>query len=550
MIEASDGDRCMDRRMHYRVGALVRGMGVLSLFDSDTPGLDLAAIRRRAGLAPATALRTVCTLCDLGYLEAVPGTSRYQPSLSTALLGRRAIEASRVIRAAVPRMMRLSAELQATVNIGVMLEQSVYYVWRFKAGAPLGVASPTGARLPAYCTSAGKLLLAYAPEPVRTRYLQEIKLAPRGPNTITDPRMLARELERVARRGYAIQDQEFASGFRSVAAPIRSPSGVIEAALNVAVPTRITLDALRREIAPRIVATARESSQALTGDSEDHSTATGAKAHRRKTVQRSRYHVAALAHGLEVLKLLCEATELRQMDIARALALSPATVHRITATLVELDALQRDADSGRFRLSLGAIRRGYSAVCAMELSDIAAPILHDLYGRLEANVHLGVIAGNEIINVLSLRRTDLIPMHGQRFPTYCTATGKVWLADLASQSKSDLISHLDMKPLGPNTHTSAKSLMRDLDEIRRCGYSVSDEEIYPGICGVGAPIRGGDGRVVAGVAASVLKHMNPQSHIHNHVAPLVVSAAARISERLLFRIDDNPILGSGVSATH
>lgn len=526
----------------YRVAALARGLKVLSLFDSGTPALDLAAIGRCVGLARATALRTVRTLCDLGFLECVPNTARYQPSVSAAAVGRAAIESNPAVRAAIPIMKRLSAELGATVNFGVLLDQSIYYVWRFKVGNLLGGASPTGARLPAYCTSAGKLLLAFAPDAVRNRYLRDTKLERRGPNTITDPKVLARDLEKVARRGYAIQDQEFASGFRSAAVPIRTGQGVIEAALNVAMPVGTSLVVLEREITPRLVAAARQISQSLVDDLENAVSHASPVTPRRGCLTQSRYHVAALSHGLEMLRLLSETGPLRQAQMAQSLGLSPATVHRIVETLIDANALHRAPKSGALRLSLGTIRFGYSAICAMELSDIAAPVLYDLYRQLQANIHLGVVAGQEMINVFSLRRPDLIPMHGQRFPTYCTATGKMWLADRPAGSKADLVGHLDMKSLGPNTHMSTKTLMRDLEETRRRGYSVSDEEIYPGICVVGAAVRGGEGRFIAGVAASVLKHLYPANAIHSRVAPLVIAAAAKVSDRLCFRIDDNPAL--------
>jgi IclR family transcriptional regulator, pca regulon regulatory protein len=92
-----------------------------------------------------------------------------------------------------------------------------------------------GSRLPAYCTSMGKILLAYLPREQRDAVLAQLDLRQRGPNTLTARRRLVAELARVREAGLAINNEELAYGLRSIAAPVLSQSGEVAAAINLAV---------------------------------------------------------------------------------------------------------------------------------------------------------------------------------------------------------------------------------------------------------------------------------------------------------------------------
>jgi IclR family transcriptional regulator, pca regulon regulatory protein len=92
-----------------------------------------------------------------------------------------------------------------------------------------------GSRLPAYCTSMGKTLLAYQPRHERDALVESVELRQRGPNTLTARRELRAELEHVRELGLAINNEELAYGLRSIAAPVLSQSGEIVAAINLAV---------------------------------------------------------------------------------------------------------------------------------------------------------------------------------------------------------------------------------------------------------------------------------------------------------------------------
>jgi IclR family pca regulon transcriptional regulator len=105
----------------------------------------------------------------------------------------------------------------------------------------------------------GKVLLAFLPAERLRAFLATVQLARRGPNTITAKRELAKELERVRERGFAVNNEELAYGLRSIAAPVRSQTGEVVAAINIAVHrSLVSMDELLEDLAAAVKETAGE----------------------------------------------------------------------------------------------------------------------------------------------------------------------------------------------------------------------------------------------------------------------------------------------------
>jgi IclR family pca regulon transcriptional regulator len=115
----------------------------------------------------------------------------------------------------------------------------------------------TGSRVPAYCTSMGKLLLASLPESEQRGLVAEMKLTKRGPNTITSKKALREELDEVQAAGFAVDDQEFAAELYAIAAPVRNEARDVVAAVNLVAPSGlISLEGLVDALGPHLVSTA------------------------------------------------------------------------------------------------------------------------------------------------------------------------------------------------------------------------------------------------------------------------------------------------------
>ena len=113
-------------------------------------------------------------------------------------------------------------------------EEIIYVTW-VSAGRVVFDYVGVGGRLPAFCASMGRVLLAALPEPALDAFLAKARLAPRTPRTVTDPAKLRTIIAAVRRNGYGTQDEEVELGQRAVAVPVRDPAGATIAAINVTV---------------------------------------------------------------------------------------------------------------------------------------------------------------------------------------------------------------------------------------------------------------------------------------------------------------------------
>jgi IclR family transcriptional regulator, pca regulon regulatory protein len=231
--------RSSDRSGAAYSQSLERGLAILSAFRSGRPLLGVSELGREIGLSRSTTHRYVATLAALGYLQQDPPTKKYRLGPRVLDLGFSAINSMELREVAAPHLRRLSDATGYTVNMAILDGLDIVYVERCRSTQAgqreIDLNLHVGARLPAYCTSLGKVLLAFLPDDEQDAALGAIDFAQRGPNTITSRRAFEAELRRVREAGFAINNEELAYGLRSIAAPVLSHEGVAVAAINLAV---------------------------------------------------------------------------------------------------------------------------------------------------------------------------------------------------------------------------------------------------------------------------------------------------------------------------
>ena len=164
---------------------------------------------------------------------------------------------------AAPYLRRLTDTTGHTSNLAIRDDTDVILIDRVR-GRPgryhhLEYTLHAGSRLPSYCSATGKALLAFLPRPELGRLLDRIDFVQRGPRTVTDAGALLAELNQVRRTGVAVNDEELDSGLRSIAAPVRSRSGKVVAAVNVSIPwSPVAISELVTQLGPTLQATARQ----------------------------------------------------------------------------------------------------------------------------------------------------------------------------------------------------------------------------------------------------------------------------------------------------
>ena len=237
------------------VQSLERGLAVIRAFDSERPELTLSDVARATGFTRATARRFLLTLSELGYVSATDGHFSLCPRVLE--LGYSYLSSLGLPELAPPHMERLVAQVNESSSISVLDDTDIVYVVRVPTRRIMSITLSVGTRLPAYCTSMGRVLLAALPEHELEPLLARIELRPLTPRTMTDAGALRQLLVRVRRQGYALTDQELEEGLRSIAVPIRDSAGAVAAALNVSVhASRASGAALRRDVLPLALETA------------------------------------------------------------------------------------------------------------------------------------------------------------------------------------------------------------------------------------------------------------------------------------------------------
>jgi IclR family transcriptional regulator, pca regulon regulatory protein len=248
--------------------SLERGLAVLSTFRSGRPLLGVSEIGREIGIGRSTTHRYVATLTMLGYLQQDPGTRKYRLGPRVLDLGFSALNSMELREVAAPHLRRLSDETGFTVNMAILDGADVVYVERCRSTQAgqreIDLNLHVGARLPAYCTSLGKVLLAFRSPEEQAAALDLIDYTQRGPNTIVSRRALETELERVRAVGFATNNEELAYGLRSIAAPVLSREGAAVAAINLAAHSSLMpMNRLAEQLSPTLRQTAADISAHL-----------------------------------------------------------------------------------------------------------------------------------------------------------------------------------------------------------------------------------------------------------------------------------------------
>jgi len=227
-----------DDRRPARSQSLERGLAILSAFRGSQPLRGVSELAREVGLSRSTAHRYIATLAELGYLDQDDATQKYRLGPRVLDLGFSAIHSMELREIAAPHLQRLSDDTGHTVNMAILDGTDIVYVERCRSSragqSEIDLNLHVGARLPAYCTSMGKVLLAFQPPAAQADLIDRSELVSRGPRTLTSRAALEAELARVRERGIAANDEELAWGLRSIAAPIRGADGSVVAALNLA----------------------------------------------------------------------------------------------------------------------------------------------------------------------------------------------------------------------------------------------------------------------------------------------------------------------------
>jgi IclR family pca regulon transcriptional regulator len=213
------------------VQSFARGLQVIRSFSAQTPQQTLSEVAQRTGLTRAGARRILLTLQGLGYVNC----NGRQFSLAPRILdlGFAYLSSLPLWNLAEPVMERLVEEVKESCSAAVLDGSDVVYVLRVPTHKIMSINLGIGSRLPAYCTSMGRTLLAELDNRTLDELLRANPLVRRTARTIVDTAALKAELAKVREQGWCLVDQELEEGLVSLSSPIRDRAGRAIAAMNI-----------------------------------------------------------------------------------------------------------------------------------------------------------------------------------------------------------------------------------------------------------------------------------------------------------------------------
>lgn len=249
------------------VGSTAKAFQVLHAFDGPNRHMTLVDIARTSGLDRSATQRLVHTLEALGYLYRVPDTRNYGLTTKVLQVSYNYVRANELIDKASPYLLDISRRLGETTNLLELDGHEIVFVARFPGQHLVNIDIVVGARLPAMFTAAGIAILSRLSDDRVREILAQTRLEPLTHYTETNPDKLLERVRKVARRGYAVIENETVLGDISVAAPVTDHGGMGVAAINISVPTsRWSREKVEAELAQHVqVAATSISKSRLTG---------------------------------------------------------------------------------------------------------------------------------------------------------------------------------------------------------------------------------------------------------------------------------------------
>ena len=215
------------------ISSMLKGLSVIEAFRAEHPRLSITEVSEITGLDRASARRCLLTLHEGGYADYDGKFFTLTPRVLR--LGMGALAALPLAQLVQPWLDQLSEQIGQSTSVSILDDTEIVYLARAAQRRVMSIGLMPGSRLPAHCTSMGRVLLAALPEAVARSLIEKSDLSPRTAYSLTAPDEIMSRLAQVRSDGFALIDQEVEIGLCSIAVPLISVRGQVVAALNTGV---------------------------------------------------------------------------------------------------------------------------------------------------------------------------------------------------------------------------------------------------------------------------------------------------------------------------
>jgi IclR family KDG regulon transcriptional repressor len=246
-----------------RIESIAKALTILGLFNFRKPEWGVTEIARELGMQKSTVFRLLATMQEFGFIRKAEAGTGYRLGIRLFELGGVVATSFDLRDIALTYLHKIAEQTGETVHLGILNETDTISIETVDGQNTLKSSVLLGKRIPLYCTSVGKAILAFRSPQEQKEIISKINFIKFTDNTIIHPEAFEVELELTRRRGYAVEDMEYEVGVRCVAAPIWNSSGKVVASLSISGPSIRITHAKIPELAQLVVKATKKISKEL-----------------------------------------------------------------------------------------------------------------------------------------------------------------------------------------------------------------------------------------------------------------------------------------------
>jgi len=228
---------------------------------------------------------------------------------------------------------------------------------------------------------------------------------------------------------------------------------------------------------------------------------------------------------------------LSNAEISRKLQIPKSSASYILRTLEAQGYLNRDAETGKYRVGLKILSLSRGALSGIDVREVALPIMRHLVEKTNLTCHLAILDGPDAVYIEKVEPTGFLRVDtwvGRRMRVHATSVGKALVAHIPPERLEKIIAQTGMEKRTPKTITTVPRLLKELEKVRAQGYAIDDEENNLGARCLGAPVFDQNSMIEASLGLS-----GTTNQVNAHTIPRIVEAlkdaARHISLQLGYR---------------
>jgi IclR family transcriptional regulator, KDG regulon repressor len=239
--------------------------------------------------------------------------------------------------------------------------------------------------------------------------------------------------------------------------------------------------------------------------------------------------------ALQILELFTfDTPELPISDLVKKLSMPKVSVYRFLRVLMKNSFVSQNKQTKKYRLGIKIFELGSIVVRNFDLREVAFPLIVELSKRSGETVHLGVLDNQQVVSIEGVESDQSLRISlpiGKRVYLHSTGIGKAILAFLPEQEVKEIVRQKGLPPFTNNTIVHIDQLMKEIQLIKKRGYSIDNEENEHGIRCVAAPIFDVNKQVVASISISGPSIRIPHARI-SELSSMVIETSQKISKAL------------------